>query len=72
MIVPLNKQQQQPAPTGQRQELALDLPDSNRGPWERVIDEKSGQPYWWNAKSGKRAARLSAANTLRSPSKAAD
>jgi hypothetical protein len=61
MIVPLNKQQQKPAPTGQRQELALDLPDSNRGPWERVIDEKSGQPYWWNAKSGKRAARLSAA-----------
>lgn len=56
MTVPLNKQQpQQPATTGQRQELAVDIPDSNRGPWERVVDEKSGQPYWWNAKSGKLA-----------------
>jgi hypothetical protein len=61
MIVPLKKQQQQPAPTGQQQELAVDLPESNRGPWERVIDEESGQPYWWNAKSGKCAAQAAAA-----------
>jgi len=52
MIVPVQKQQQQPAPS-QRQETALELPDENKGPWERVIDKASGQPYWWNANTGK-------------------
>lgn len=51
MIVPVPRQQQ-PAPS-QRQETALELPDESKGPWERVIDKASGQPYWWNAKTGK-------------------
>lgn len=58
MIIPAqrNQQQQQQQQTAavpaQRQEMAVQLPDSNQGPWERVIDKTSGQPYWWNAKTG--------------------
>jgi hypothetical protein len=53
MIIPAQRQQQnQPAVPAQRQELAVDLPSTNQGPWERVIDKTSGQPYWWNAKTG--------------------
>jgi hypothetical protein len=37
----------------------VNLPSSNQGPWERVIDKTSGQPYWWNAKTGTADARLS-------------
>lgn len=59
MIIPAHRQQQnQPAVPTQRQELAVDLASSNQGPWERVIDKTSGQPYWWNAKTGKSIGQL--------------
>jgi hypothetical protein len=55
-IIPLQRkqQQQQPATTsaGQRQELAVPLPEQNVGPWERVIDKATGQPYYFNPKTG--------------------
>lgn len=56
MIAPLQKQQQQqqqPATTSRQvTELAVDLPPANIGPWERANDKVSGQPYWWNPKTG--------------------
>lgn len=53
-IIPLQrKQQQQPTTTaGQQQELAVPLPEQNLGPWERVIDKATGQPYYFNPKTG--------------------
>lgn len=41
------KQQTQPA-LQQPREVALELPQANQGPWERVSDKASGQTYWWN------------------------
>jgi hypothetical protein len=52
MIVPLQRQVKQQTAPAPLQEHAVELPDSNRGPWERVVDKDSGQPYWWNAKTG--------------------
>lgn len=57
LIVPSQqRQQQQPGAVAttpeQRKEIAVPLPPANLGPWERVIDKGTGQPYWWNAKTG--------------------
>jgi hypothetical protein len=43
----------QPAVGPQRvKEVALQLPEANRGPWQRAVDKTSGGTYWWNATTG--------------------
>lgn len=50
-IIPLQRKQQQPATTA-GQEVSVPLPERNLGPWERVIDKATGQPYYFNPKTG--------------------